>query len=64
MSAALSEATCELCGRLFRANRRKYHCDHCNKYYFVCRRCEERGPKCRLCGIPLKKRGEPLKRRR
>jgi len=56
-----TEVTCELCGSVFLESRRRYYCDHCHKYFYVCSRCKEKGAKCRFCGIPTKKRGEPLK---
>ena len=51
-------ATCDNCARLFKETIRRYHCDHCNKYYFICPSCEARGAKCRFCGIPLKRKSE------
>lgn len=59
--AVKSEVTCELCGSIFLETRRKYYCPHCNKYFFVCNRCKEKGASCRFCGIPTKKQGEPIK---
>jgi len=56
-----TSATCDLCGSLFHESRKRYYCDHCHKYYFVCPRCVERGAKCRFCGIPTKKHTEPVK---
>jgi hypothetical protein len=64
MSKVLSEVTCEVCGRLYKSNRRRHHCDHCNVYYFVCGDCQARRCKCPHCGIPLKKRAEPLAKNR
>jgi len=55
-----TEVTCELCGAVFLESRRRYYCDHCHKYFYVCKRCKEKGAKCRFCGIPLKKHAEPL----
>ena len=56
------EATCDLCGRVYAAKRRRHYCDHCNRFFYVCHSCEEHGAKCRLCGIPLKHRGEPVEK--
>ncbi len=52
----MDSVTCEVCGRLFLEKVRRYHCDHCNKYYHVCDRCKKAGPKCPYCGVPLKRR--------
>ena len=59
----VSEATCDICGTLFKERRRRWHCDHCHKYYYVCPACVVRHLKCPHCGIVLKKRGEPLNKR-
>ncbi len=56
-----SSVTCELCGSVFTGTRRQHYCDHCNKFFYVCDRCKAKGAFCRFCGIPLKKRGEPVK---
>ena len=58
-----ASVTCELCGSLFIESRRRYYCAHCQKYYFVCSRCREKGAKCRFCGIPTRKQSEPLSHR-
>lgn len=51
--------TCDICGAVWKETRKKFYCDHCARYYFVCPNCQERGPHCVLCGIPLKKKTEP-----
>ncbi len=56
-----SEVTCELCGSLFFETRRKYYCANCNKYFYVCNNCKEKGAQCRFCGISTKKQGEPIR---
>lgn len=56
-----NEVTCDCCARLFVAAKRRYYCFHCNKYFHVCPTCVENPdklPKCRFCGIPLKKKNE------
>ncbi|MBN2656954.1 MAG: hypothetical protein JXR86_07825 [Spirochaetales bacterium] len=53
------EATCDNCARVFAATVKRYYCFHCDKYYYVCPNCAELVPKCRHCGIPLKRRTEP-----
>lgn len=55
------EATCDVCRNLYRATRRKHYCPHCNKYFYVCNRCHEKGAHCPYCGVPLKRKAEPLK---
>lgn len=52
------EATCDNCARVFQATARRYYCPHCDKYYFICASCAETEPKCRFCGVPLKRRSE------
>jgi hypothetical protein len=54
-----NEATCDNCARVFRATAKRYYCAHCNKYYYICASCAEMEPKCRFCGVPLKRRTEP-----
>jgi len=54
-----SEATCDNCARVFQATAKRYYCSHCNKYFYICTGCAEMEPKCRFCGIPLKRRTEP-----
>lgn len=55
----ISEATCETCGRVFKASVKRYYCSHCNKYFYVCPSCAEAEAKCRFCGVPLKRKTEP-----
>ena len=52
--------TCEKCGRLFPEVRKRFHCFHCKRYFHVCPDCKEKGAKCPLCGIPMKKKSEPV----
>ena len=54
----LNEVTCESCGRPFMATLKRYYCDHCDRYFHVCPTCGSDLPKCRFCGIPLKKKNE------
>lgn len=55
--------TCDVCGREFKAEYRRYYCEHCDKYFFVCPDDEKRDKiPCRFCGVGLKKRREPLKK--
>lgn len=54
-----TEATCDNCARVFQATARRYYCFHCDKFYYICPNCAELVPKCRHCGIPLKRRTEP-----
>lgn len=58
------EATCDSCGRLFEAAIKRFHCSHCDKFFHVCPSCVEKQPKCRFCGVPLKKRREPQAQKR
>jgi len=51
--------TCDVCGRLFKEVRKRYYCEHCNKYFFVCPVCKENMSICTYCGIPLKKKSAP-----
>jgi hypothetical protein len=51
-------ATCDSCARLFKETVKRYHCDHCQKYFFICPSCAAKGAKCRFCGIPLKRKAE------
>ncbi|MBI9097731.1 MAG: hypothetical protein JEY91_04610 [Spirochaetaceae bacterium] len=56
---SVNEATCDNCARVFAATAKRYYCTHCNKFYYICNSCVEAEPKCRHCGIPLKRRTEP-----
>ncbi len=56
-------ATCELCGGLFVETRRRYFCDHCKRYFFLCPKCQLHHAKCTYCGVPLKKQTEPFHRK-
>lgn len=56
----LKEATCDCCRTVFRAISKKHYCSHCNKYYYVCNRCSENDPNCPDCGVPLKRKTQPL----
>ena len=61
MPALKKEVICDVCGRLFWETRRRHYCEHCHKFYYVCEDCRVTRNKCRLCGIPLKKKSEPEK---
>jgi hypothetical protein len=51
-------ATCDNCARLFKETIRRYFCDHCKKYFFICTACSTECAHCRFCGVPLKKSTE------
>ncbi len=57
----LNEATCDGCRTIFRAINKKHYCPHCDKYFYICNRCQEKGAHCPDCGVSLKKRTPPLK---
>ena len=59
-SSVINLATCDVCGRLFREQRRMYYCEHCKKFYHVCKFCKETNARCNLCGIYLKQKSEPV----
>ncbi len=54
--------TCESCRKDFKIIRRRFWCEHCNKYFYICPTCmgKYRIP-CPYCGTGLKKKAEPLK---
>lgn len=52
-------ATCDNCASLFKETVRRFHCDHCQKYYYICPSCAVKGAHCRFCGIPLKRKSQP-----
>lgn len=56
----LKEATCDSCRTVYRAVSKKHYCSHCNKYYYLCKRCNENLAGCPDCGIVLKKKSQPL----
>ena len=60
----LNEATCDGCRTIFRAINKKHYCPHCDKYYYICNRCQENGAHCPDCGVSLKKRTPPIKLRK
>jgi hypothetical protein len=58
-----SYKTCDICGKEFKAKYRRYHCDHCDKYFYVCNTCVKKDKiPCRFCGVGLKKKRERLKK--
>ena len=52
--------TCDNCARLFYQTVKKYYCEHCDKYFYICPACVKDGANCRYCGIPLKRSSEKL----
>ncbi len=56
----LKEATCDCCRTVFRAISKRHYCAHCDKYYYVCSRCNQDQPVCPSCGIALRKKSAPL----
>lgn len=55
--------TCDVCRKEYKADYRRHHCEHCDKYFFVCPTCAKREKTpCRICGVALVKKREPLKR--
>lgn len=55
----LNEVTCDSCARLYKAASKRHYCSHCDKYYYICQSCADSAPKCRFCGVPLKRKSEP-----
>ena len=54
----VNEATCDTCGRLFMTTVKRFHCSHCDRYFHVCPSCRSEIPKCRYCGVVLKRKSE------
>jgi len=56
---ALKEATCDCCRTVYRCISKKHYCSHCDKYYYICSRCQENTAHCPSCGIALKRKTPP-----
>jgi len=33
-------ATCDICRKIFREVRKRYYCEHCKEYFYVCEECK------------------------
>lgn len=57
------EVTCDICRKLFDADRRRWFCDKCSKYFYVCPADSKRQRiPCPHCGTGLRKKSEPIKK--
>ncbi len=57
-----SYKTCDICRKEYKTEVRRYYCEHCDKYFYVCPTCEKRDKiPCIFCGVGLKKKREPAK---
>jgi len=59
----MNQVTCDICGKLFTAKRKRWWCERCNKYFHVCSTDSKlmKIP-CPECGSRLKKKAEPIKK--
>ena len=56
------QATCDICAKPFIAKRKRWWCEHCNKFFHVCFEDSQKDKiPCPGCGSRLKKKAEPLK---
>ncbi|MBN2546026.1 MAG: hypothetical protein JXB50_09535 [Spirochaetes bacterium] len=55
-------ATCDICRKIFREIRKRYYCEHCKEYFYVCDECKQDDfkLKCPNCGVRLKQKSAPL----
>lgn len=54
------EVVCDNCRKLFKDTRKRYYCEFCKIYFYICDECKEKLPKCRYCGVILAKKSAPI----
>lgn len=55
-------ATCDICRKIFREVRKRFYCEHCKEYFFVCDDCrkDDMRLRCPNCGIRLRQKSAPI----